>query len=77
MAIIIIITIINIIIDKNKENKNIFIYLYILRFGIGLSFLKLIWKGSWEQKINYIKNNLIGLIIIEKNEKEEIFWLNN
>ena len=69
--------IIGIIIDKNKEIKNIFIYLYILRFGIGLSFLKLIWKGSWEQKINYIKNNLIGLIIIEKNEKEEIYRLNN
>ena len=64
------------IINKNKENKDIFIYLYILRFGIGLSFLKIIWNDSWEQKIKFIKNNLIGLIIIEKNEEEEVYRLN-
>ena len=61
----------------NQKNKNIFIYLYIFKYGIGLSFLKFLWNDSWKNKIDYIKNNLSGIIIVEKNENEEIYRLSN
>ena len=68
--------IIKLIINKN-ENKEIFIVLNILRYGVGINFLKLLWKDNWEEKTNYIKQNLFGLIIQEKNENEEIYKLDN
>ena len=61
----------------NQKNRDIFIYLYIFKYGIGLSFLKFLWNDSWKNKIDYIKNNLSGIIIVEKNENEEIYRLSN
>ena len=69
--------IINMIVNKNEDNKEIFSYLYILKNGVGINYLKLIWNNSFEYRTKYIKNNLIGLIIEESNENEKIYRLDN
>jgi len=65
------------IIDKREENKDIFAYLYIMKYGAGLNFLKLLWDNLWKEKTEYIENNLFGLIVVENNENEVIYKLDN
>ena len=62
--------------DFDKEIiENIFLYLIKLSSGIGKSFFKMILDDNDEKRIKFIKEKLNGLIIIENNEKEEIFKL--
>ena len=62
--------------DKDTIEK---ILLYLNKFisGIGKSFFKMILNDNNEEKINFIKTKLNGLIIIDNNKNEEIFRLDN
>ena len=65
------------IINNNEEYKDIFFYLYILKYGISNSLLGRLWLTNFDKLINYIKTNLIGLIVIENIDNENIYRLNS
>ena len=56
-----------------EKNKDLFYYLYFLKYGVGQGFLEKLMNIS----IQEIEKNFIGLMIIENNENEKIYRLNN
>jgi hypothetical protein len=68
---------------SNSRNKNftsidkIILYLVKLISGIGQSTLKRILNDKSEEKIEFIKKELFGIIITEHNGYENIFRLDN
>ena len=56
-----------------EKNKDLFYYLYFLKYGVGQGFLEILMNIS----IQEIEKNFIGLMIIENNENEKIYRLNN
>ena len=71
--------IISTILEDERLGKNIikkiFLYLSILNTGIGKTLFKMLMNDGEEKIINFIKNELYGLIISEYYENEEIFKL--
>ena len=65
----------------NKKNIDyiyeIFLYLNKLVYGVGKSTLKMLLQDKSETKINFIKEKLYGLIIVEYYMEEEIFRLDS
>ena len=65
--------------DKNNNDYiyNLFLYLNKLVCGIGKSSLKMLLDDKTEKKINFIKEKLYGLIIVEYYMDEEIFRIDS